>query len=358
MKRFRISEFRFRICFISEIEYSISYFAIFKCLPNQSEGLLWRGDLEGADCMNKRVAVIDLGTNIFHLLIVEGATSDFNEIVHEQDSVKLGEGGINKGFIQPASFERGIKTMQRFNELIIKHNVKTVRAIATSALRSAANGQDFINEVKAKTGIAIEIIDGDLEAAFIYKGIKAAECLARKNSLIIDIGGGSAEFIICNIEKILWKQSLEIGAARLMDRFHNTDPIPPESITALNLYLEDCLKDLFAEATNYAIENIVGSSGVFESYAEVIELARGNPFDLKKTKHYEFNFDELLALIEKLVRSSHQQRLSMNGIIPIRIDMIVTASLLTRFVIEKSGINKVMMSTNSLKEGVLAEMMG
>jgi exopolyphosphatase/guanosine-5'-triphosphate,3'-diphosphate pyrophosphatase len=308
--------------------------------------------------MSNPVAIMDLGTNTFHLLIAEGSGSFYHEIVYEQDAVKLGEGGINKGYIQLAAFKRGIKTMQRFHKLIIKHHVRQIRAIATSALRSAANGQDFIDEVSAQTGIGIEIIDGDMEAAFIYKGIKAGKCLSKQNSLIIDIGGGSVEFIICNIDKILWKQSFEIGAARLMDRFHRTDPIPPESIIALNQYLEDCLKDLFAATADHAIENIIGSSGVFESYAEVIELAKGNAFDLKKTKHYEFNNDELLALIQKIVCSSHQERLATKGILPIRIDMIVTASLLTLFVMEKLGIDKVIMSTNSLKEGVLAEMIG
>jgi exopolyphosphatase/guanosine-5'-triphosphate,3'-diphosphate pyrophosphatase len=304
--------------------------------------------------MDNRIAIMDLGTNTFHLLIVDGSI----EIVHEHESVNLGEGGINKGFIIPTAFARGIKTMQRFSELITKNQVKKVKAIATSALRGAANGQDFIDDVKIQTSINIEIIDGDMEAAFIYKGIKAAGCLSKQNSIIIDIGGGSVEFIICNEARILWKQSFEIGAARLMDTFHRTDPIPPESITALNLYLEDSLKNLFAVTSKYAIENIIGSSGVFESYAEVIELAKGNPFDLKKTKHYEFDYDELLALIEKIVSSSHQERLITKGIIPIRIDMIVTASLLTRFVMEKLGITKVVMSTNSLKEGVLAEMVG
>jgi exopolyphosphatase/guanosine-5'-triphosphate,3'-diphosphate pyrophosphatase len=297
---------------------------------------------------------MDLGTNTFHLLIVEGG----NEIVREQDAVKLGEGGINKGVIQPEAFERGIKTMQRFHELIVKHHVQQIRAIATSALRSAANGQAFIDEVKTQTGIAIEIIDGDEEAVYIYKGVKAGGCLSQRNSLVVDIGGGSVEFIICNKERLLWKQSFEIGAARLMDRFHRADPIPPESIIALDIYLGDCLKDLFTVASNYRIENLVGSSGVFESYAEVIEREKGKPFDLKKIKDYQFDKWDLLGLIEKIVRSSHQERLVKKGIIPIRIDMIVTASLLTRFIIEKLKINKVVMSTNSLKEGVLAEMMG
>jgi exopolyphosphatase/guanosine-5'-triphosphate,3'-diphosphate pyrophosphatase len=307
--------------------------------------------------MNKRMAVMDLGTNTFHLLIAEGSTSDFREIVHEQDAVKLGEGGINKGCILDAAFDRGVKSIQYFNGLILKNNVEQVRAIATSALRNAENGQDFINEVKDQTGISIEIIDGDAEAAFIYKGVKAGECLSKQNSLIMDIGGGSVEFIICNTDEILWKQSFEIGAARLMDRFHRTDPIPPESITALNLYLEECLKDLFAASTKHTIENIVGSSGVFETYAEITARSKDIPFDIKKTKHFEFDKAELLALIEKLVLSTHQQREADKAIISVRVDMIVVASLLTRFIIEKLGINKVAMSANSLKEGVLAEMM-
>jgi exopolyphosphatase/guanosine-5'-triphosphate,3'-diphosphate pyrophosphatase len=308
--------------------------------------------------MNKPVAVMDLGTNTFHLLIVEGNSAEYTEIIHEQDPVKLGEGGINKGFIQPAAFERGIKSMQRYHQLILDNNVQQVRAIATSALRNAANGQDFINQVKEQTGIAIEIIDGDAEAAYIYKGVKASGSLSGHNSLVADIGGGSVEFIICNNKQVKWKRSFEIGAARLMDNFHRTDPIPPESITALNLYLHDNLKDLFVAASNHPIANIIGSSGVFESYAGLIETSKGHSFNLKKTKHYDFENDELLALIESIILSSHQQRLANDGIIPVRVDMIVTASILTRFVIDKLGIDKVVMSTNSLKEGVLAEMMG
>ncbi|MDB5008810.1 MAG: hypothetical protein JWP45_3203 [Mucilaginibacter sp.] len=307
--------------------------------------------------MGSRFAVMDLGTNTFHLLIVEYNNPGLYELVHEQDAVKLGEGGINKDLIQPAAFDRGVKSMLHFNKLIQNNTVQHTRAIATSALRNAANGQDFIKEVKDRTNIVIEIIDGDAEATYIYKGVKASGCLSKQNSLIVDIGGGSVEFIICNAAGILWKQSFEIGAARLMHQFHRTDPIPVESITQLNLYLDDCLKLLFAAAKKYTIENLVGSSGVFESYAEITELSKGNSFDLKTTKHYEFDKEELLVLIDKLVHSAHQQREAAEGIIEIRVDMIVVASLLTRFVMEKLAIGKVVMSTNSLKEGVLAEMM-
>ncbi|MDB5123451.1 MAG: hypothetical protein JWP94_1580 [Mucilaginibacter sp.] len=308
--------------------------------------------------MGSRAAVIDLGTNTFHLLIAEGTPAGYTEIVHEQIPVKLGEGGINQGFIQAEAFERGINTMLKFNELISGNSVEKVKAIATSALRNAANGSDFINKVKSLTGIAIETIDGDKEAEYIYKGIKIAGCLSGKNSLIVDIGGGSVEFIICNKDEIKWKHSFEIGAARLMDKFHLVDPIPPPSIIALNLYLESNLKDLFAACAGFKIENMIGSSGVFETYAQVIEFNKGGLFDLKQTINYSFDKGDLLVVIEKLILSSHHDRVETKGIIPIRVDMIVTASILTRFVMQKLGISQVLMSTNSLKEGVLAEMLG
>ncbi|GAA4319087.1 hypothetical protein GCM10023149_17580 [Mucilaginibacter gynuensis] len=307
--------------------------------------------------MNKRVAVMDLGTNTFHLLIAEGTITNYHELIHEHIAVKLGEGGINKGFIQPEAFQRGLDTMQLFQRDIEAHNVTEVRAIATSMLRNAANGTQFINEVAKLTGISIEIIDGDAEANFIYQGVKAGDCLSAGNVLIIDIGGGSVEFILGNDEYIIWKQSFEIGAARLMDKFHKSDPIPQASIDELNNYLEDKLKDMLTAVAGYEIGQLIGSSGSFETLAEVVEQAKGRHFDLKTTKNYLFENDDLIAATDKLINSSHAERKANKAIIPIRVDMIVVASLITRFVMRKLAIGNVLMSTNSLKEGVLTGML-
>lgn len=307
--------------------------------------------------MGKPIAVIDLGTNTFHLLIAEGNGYNPSVLFQTTNPVKLGEGGINKGLILPAAYERGIKAMQEFSEEIAKHNVGEVKAIATSALRSAENGQQFIDEVKAKTGIQIETINGDKEARYIYNGVKAGGCLSGQNSLIIDIGGGSVEFILGNEDNILWKQSFEIGAARLMDKFHQIDPITHDAIDELNNYLEKRLTDMFTAVSPYQINDLIGSSGAFETFAEVIEAAKGNPFDIKSIKHYTFNTDELIGFTDTLIKSSHEERKNTKSIIPVRVDMIVVASLVTRFVMKKLGIYKVSLSTNSLKEGVAAAML-
>ena len=296
---------------------------------------------------------MDLGTNTFHLLVTDGEDT----IVHLHEAVKLGEGGINKGIIQPAAFDRGIATMQKFQHIIRDNHISRVKAIATSALRNASNGQHFITRVKAETGIQIEIIDGDSEAVYIYQGIKASGCLSAENSLILDIGGGSVEFILGNNRQITWKQSFEIGAARLMDKFNQVDPIPQASVNELYNYLDEVLTGLFAAVRDVTIDKLIGSSGAFETFAELAGLKKGRQFDLKQSKNYNFEPDELVTVTDEIIRSTHNERASNRGIIPVRIDMIVIASLLTRYIMVKLDLQKVCMSTYSLKEGVLAEMM-
>lgn len=303
------------------------------------------------------VAVMDLGTNTFHLLIADGKPGEHTELLHLTEPVKLGQGGINKGIIQPDAFARGIATMNNFSNHIKQHKVKVIKAMATSALRSTSNGPDFIAQVKAGTGIDIEIINGDTEAAYIYEGVRSSGCLGNERSLIIDIGGGSVEFIICNNENITWKQSFEIGAARLMDKFHQTDPMPADAIGALNNYLEITLEPLFEAIKNTPVTRIVGSSGAFETFAEVIELEKGNTFDLLNLKCMDFDEDEFIALTSRLIASSHQERANTKGIIPLRVDIIVMASLITRFVLHKLSIHQVAMTTYSLKEGVLVQLL-
>jgi exopolyphosphatase / guanosine-5'-triphosphate,3'-diphosphate pyrophosphatase len=303
---------------------------------------------------NKRIAVMDLGTNTFHLLVAEVNNGSLTELARDYEAVKLGEGGISKGFIQPIPYQRGIATMQKFGLEIQRHNAGSIKAIATSMLRNASNGHSFIADVKAKTGIQIELIDGQQEAAYIYQGVKASGCLSADASLILDIGGGSVEFILCTHENILWKQSFEIGAVRLMDRFHQTDPIPHDAIEALNLYLSDVLKPLFNATQHIHIGKLIGSAGAFETFAEVIELNKGNSFDIKHTKCYDFALRDFIDATNTIIRSHHAERMQMKGIIPLRVDMIVVASLLTRFVMERLNIDTVGMSTYSLKEGVMA----
>jgi len=178
------------------------------------------------------LAVIDCGTNTFNLLIVEVKNTAYTKIFNTRHSVKLGEGTINKGFIDAVPFNRGIAALVDFKIHITKYNVEKTLAYATSAIRDAKNGLDFITKTKLDLDIDINIIDGNREAELIYLGNKVAANLKNEPALIMDIGGGSTEFIIANGQQIFWKQSFLCGDKNVCTAFF----VPR--------YLRFCLKDL------------------------------------------------------------------------------------------------------------------
>ncbi|MDX5437300.1 MAG: phosphatase, partial [Pontibacter sp.] len=180
--------------------------------------------------MTNRLALIDMGTNTFHLLITEvGENGKLHDFVRTKVPVRLGQGGISNGAIAPEAYERALKTLKDFRKQIDEHGVETVHAMATSMVRNAANGDDFVKDIYKQTDIQVEVIDGAREAELIYYGVRSAGVLDEQTALIMDIGGGSVEFILCNAQEIFWKQSFEVGAQRLMDQFFTEDPIAPES---------------------------------------------------------------------------------------------------------------------------------
>lgn len=217
----------------------------------------------------EKIGVIDLGTNTFHLLIAELNTTGFKTVFKEKTTVKIGQGGISAGFITHDAFERAITAMDNFKNIIEEYRIKRVYATATSAVRNASNGKLMVETIKARTGIEVKIIDGDQEANYIYQGVNAALNLGSDTSMIMDIGGGSVEFIICNDYEILWKKSFEIGAQRLLDKFHAQDPMPSSSRKKLYEYLEQNLKPLSKAIKEFQPKILVGCSGTFDTLCEI-----------------------------------------------------------------------------------------
>ncbi|WP_423146267.1 exopolyphosphatase [Rubrolithibacter danxiaensis] len=298
------------------------------------------------------IAVLDLGTNTFHLLIAEVSSEHPELVFQETVAVKLGEGGITAGVITEAAFERGKKTLKHFSQIIKKFKADHIRAAGTAALRSAANGKQFIQEVKEETGIEIEIIDGDREAELIYKGVRQAVKI-EASALIMDIGGGSVEFIICNAESLIWKKSYPAGAVRLMALFHKSDPISDSDIQQTELYLKQLLTDLKIACDKFNPKILIGSAGAFETFAELITEKLGLPDLHNNRKEFSFSKHQFNLIADYLFRSTHQQREQNPRIIPVRVDMIITATILTRFVLNEFEIDQTKVSYYALKEGLL-----
>lgn len=301
-----------------------------------------------------RLAVIDCGTNTFNVLVVDCENGSYHKVFNTRSSVKLGEGAINQGFIADAPFKRGITALVEFKAIINKLKVDKTLVYATSAIRDAINGKEFVKTAKETAGLELKVIDGDAEAMLIYAGCRDAVSLTDQISLIMDIGGGSTEFILANKEKIFWKRSFNLGASRLLQRFNPSDPINKVEILEISRYLKSESKELSEAVLEYCPHELIGTSGAFDSLVEMIHGEyNGEEFTEEKTC-YEIDPLLLKKISEKVKCSTLHERKEIKGLVPMRFDMIVISCLLIEYVLELTQLKKVRVSTYSLKEGALS----
>ncbi|MCP9746936.1 phosphatase [Lacihabitans sp. CS3-21] len=293
-------------------------------------------------------AVIDLGTNTFHLMIFEGKNILFKTSI----ASKIGQGGINQGIITEEGIQRALNVLNIFKQKLIEFEVNTenVFAFGTSAIRNAKNQSELLERVKKETDINITVIDGDKEAELIYKGVSQA-VKVDKNALIVDIGGGSVEFILCNPDKILWKRSFEIGGQRLMERFMKKDKISHTEMSRLDEYLRQELLSLTNAVHQYQPEVLIGSSGSFDTLNDMLYWKNTGSFAPTDIVGFDYPISEFWKAFEQLAFANHEERMQIGGMIPLRVDMIVVAVCLIKFVLQTYNIQEIKISNYALKEG-------
>lgn len=301
-----------------------------------------------------RVAVLDLGTNTFHILIAEqNGPGGWHYLAKNKIYVKLAESGIHR--ISDAAFERGLNALRVFKTELDSIGVPAgnIRAFGTAALRTAENAPEFIEKAFGIIGIRPESIPGEREAELIHKGVSQAVPFPDNRVLIMDIGGGSVEFIIADREQVFWQKSFPVGVAVLWRAFHHHDPITPEEIEQVGQYLESALADLWQALERFPCPTLVGASGTFD----VIDLFLLDP--AKKPALYGYiPVPQFYPLYEKLVESTLAERRALPLLPDERVEMVVVAIVLIRKVLEKAGIREIYTSAYAMKEGMLAEMLG
>lgn len=304
-------------------------------------------------------AIIDLGTNTFQLLIVEQDGINYKTIHQESYAAKIGMGGISSGIITEEGIQRGIKGLQYFQQVFDKElvTVENILATATSAVRNAKNGDEFCRRVLDETGIKIQVISGEEEAVLIYEGVKLGMDIGIEPSIIMDIGGGSVEFIICDKNRIMYKQSFEIGGQRLMDKFMSTDPISPRSVGALRDYLEEQLLPLTNAVHQYAPICVIGSAGSFETLIDMFYMKTYGHLPLSAQISFDLSISEFYDSFLKLVSKNHEERMALPGMKELRVDMIVVGVCLIDFVLKRFDIQQIKVSNYALKEGVLSRLL-
>lgn len=299
-------------------------------------------------------AVIDLGTNTFNLAVGQRSAAGL-QLLHTQSlPVGLGKGGIQRGLITSEAQMRALDALQQLQQQALAQGATQLVAIGTSALRNASNAGELVAAAQAQLDLPLRIIDGLTEADYIWQGVRHSGALSDRPSLVVDIGGGSVEFLYATRSQVLWKSSLEIGIARLGELYPLTDPLLPQTLAQSETWLRERLHPVIDLIRSERIAQLCGSAGSFdvlidlEAAAQGFTPARYNPLPIDRFMHWH----------ERLLTSDRAQRKALPGMKPNRKEMIVYALLLIRLLTDAIQPEFIQCASWSLREGALAELVG
>lgn len=299
--------------------------------------------------MDRRVAVIDLGSNTFHLLIVElGQGYDsFRELYRKRSFIYLAKDGIER--INDDRFRAGVECMEDFKAICKEYNVVSLTAIGTSALRSAENGQEFREAVYKATDIDIEIVSGIEEARFISLGITYHLDTTESSCLIMDIGGGSVEFILLENKVYTKGFSVNIGISELRAKMTYSEKMTGEEFRSNQELIRKKMGEDLVQIIKAQPECIVGASGPFE----IIETIHGKDPNPGGNR---FDADEIKTIAKSVVSKSYEERFNMPGMPEERADLSLESMMLIWFMLENiRSINTIIVSPFALKEGIIVD---
>lgn len=296
-----------------------------------------------------KAAAIDLGTNTFHLIIAEKIHSSFKVIDRQRRWIFLTEYGLED--LHSIVLERAWDTLVDFKKILVQHQITVYKAVATEAFRSASNGVAFLSKVKTELGIDIEVISGSREAELIFKGTSMAVKDMKSINLIMDIGGGSTEFILYKETRMIWSYSFMAGVTYLHNRFVHSDPLSDDDAKQLQQYFETLFREMKLRLRDHAVHALVGASGSFE----VLEALAG--MYPEEGKCNTVSVPVFMDFYNQFLPTKYEDRLLIDGIPDSRARLIVTAFVLIHYVLDLTPIKVIKISPYALKEGMIRELL-
>ncbi len=307
------------------------------------------------------LAAIDLGTNSLHMVVVriEPTLPAFSIIAREKDTVRLGDRCPKSGELKPEIIERAIATLRRFQEIAKSLNAETIVAVATSAVREAPNGRDFLKQVEAELKLRVDLISGPEEARRIYLGVLSGMEFNNQPHIIIDIGGGSTELVLGDGHEPLSLSSTKIGAVRLTAELITSDPISNAEFQYLQAYVRGMLERPVEELRALQSEELprlVGTSGTIESLATI--HAREELGTVPSTlTGYQLSLKDLRELVNRLRKLSYSERALIPGMSDRRSEIILAGAIILQEAMTLLGVESLTVCERSLREGVIVDWM-
>ncbi|MCZ7556580.1 MAG: Ppx/GppA family phosphatase [Bacteroidia bacterium] len=304
----------------------------------------------------RRLAAIDLGTNSFHLVIADvKPNGKFTVVSKDKEMVRLGEGFNEMKHLSEEAMTRAMETLRRFT-LIAQSQAAPVRAVATSAVREALNQDEFLQRARDTVGLDIEVVSGYEEARLIYLGVLQALPVYHKNILLVDIGGGSTEFLSGTRGVVEYANSLKLGAVRLTQKFFREDSIRPKNIAACREHLAGAINPIARVMQGKQIDVAIGSSGTIISTAVMVQAMNGTPLLTEETNNLTITRADLARVVDAILGArTVGKRRELEGMDTSRADIIVAGVLILEQVFEQLGLDSMVTAKYALREGILLD---
>jgi len=302
-----------------------------------------------------RIAAIDVGSNSIHMVVAE-ARPDGHFIVLDRarDMVRLGERSLTTGRLTKAAMDRGIRTLKTFKSIAVRHGATRMRAVATSAVREAGNGGEFIQRIFDELKLRVRVISGKEEARLIQLGVAQVEDLDGPPTLLLDVGGGSVEIVLVEGDKTVELHSLKIGVARITEAYLPEDPPRAKDLARLEAYLAEQLEPALALAARRRVKRVIGTSGTMLSLISMAAHRLGvHPG--AQIHGLEVPAEAVSRLKGALARADRDARLAIRGMDGKRVDLIVAGAVLVDVVLRRLKATRLRACTWALREGLLQD---
>jgi len=306
-----------------------------------------------------RRAVIDVGTNSIKLLVADVSGHDICPVCEDSKQTRLGQAFYETHRLQPGAIAATAKAVAQFAATARKHEAVSIRVIATSAARDALNPEALTGAVETASGLKVEIISGDLEADWVFQGVTTDPRLAQAPLLLLDIGGGSAEFIVGQGEQKHFRRSFPLGSVRLLEKIPPSDPPKPEELAACRQWLKDFLQAevrpklepaLQREIKKYSAEGpvqLVATGGTASILARI--EAKLENYDRERIEATRLTLERLHRHVERLWRIPIEERKTIIGLPPNRADVILPGAAIYEAIMEVFAFTELRISTRGLR---------
>ena len=319
------------------------------------------GASQAVNADQRRIAAIDIGTNSFHLLVaaVDPKLRTFRIIQAEKVTTRLGERDPETGELTAAAMQRGLETLRQFRDLAASHRVEQIVTAATSAVREAPNGRDFLQTILDDLGMEVDLVSGPEEARLIYLGVLSGMPFGDRPHLLLDIGGGSTELILADGRDARALTSTRVGAVRLQRDFVRDDPMPPQRRSFLQAFIQGSLEPAVDKVRRRIKPGetpvLVATSGTAMAIGSLAASEEERP--PRKLHGYRVTRQSLNQVVDRLITMTPAQRRELAPINDRRAEIIVPGALILQTTMKMLGVGEFVLSERALREGLIVDWM-